>query len=385
MGIMALRAAGGSRFMRKKKSRFSLDFLNRPINRGIFHIKAKKVGQSPGTLIHVGKQKVERPLLSVIDYDQGTFQVYPDLAIDDILAFKESRTVSWINLSGIHDISVIERFGARFDIHPLALEDILNTHHRPKIEEFDHYSLIILKMLFFDETTQSIDIEQVSIILGDNYVITFQEREGDVFDGVRERLQRSNGRLRQRGSDYLTYALLDSIVDSYFHILEKVGDRLAILEEELIDNPGKDSLAKVHHYKRELMLLRKSVWPLREVISELHKEESDRITEGTQIYLRDLYDHSVQVLDTVEIFRDSISGLQDLYMSSVSNRMNEIMKVLTIMASIFIPLTFIAGIYGMNFENMPELHWRWGYPAVWLVMGTCLVGMIIYFKRKNWL
>lgn len=371
--------------MGRTEPRSKLDTLNKPRSRGTFHVKAKKVGQSPGTLIHVGKQKVEHPLLTVIDYDRETFQTYHDLGIDDTLAFKDSKTVSWINLSGIHDVSVIERFGTRFAIHPLALEDILNTHHRPKIEEYDAYTLIILKMLFFDEKTQSIDTEQVSLVLGDNYVITFQEREGDVFDGVRERLQRSNGRIRQRGGDYLTYALLDSIVDSYFHILEKVGDSLALLEDELISNPGQEALGKVHHYKRELMLLRKSVWPLREVISTLYKEDSERITEGTQIFLRDLYDHSIQVLDTVEIFRDSVSGLHDLYMSSVSNRMNEIMKVLTIMASIFIPLTFIAGVYGMNFDYMPELHWRWGYLTVWLLMFGCLIGMVKYFKRKNWL
>ena len=215
-------------------------------------------------------------------------------------------------------------------------------------------------MLFFDDATQTIDAEQISLILGPRYVLTFQEREGDVFDAVRGRLQRSNGRIRQRGSDYLAYALIDSIVDSYFHILEKVGDNLAQLEEDLLINPEQSTLGRVHHYKHRLMLLRKSVWPLRDVIGELYKEESPMIREDTQVFLRDLYDHTIQVLETVEIFRDTVSGLQDLYMSAVGNRMNEIMKVLTIMASIFIPLTFIAGIYGMNFEFMPELHTRWG-------------------------
>ena len=221
-------------------------------------------------------------------------------------------------------------------------------------------------------------------MLGPHFVLTFQEREGDVFDGVRDRLKRSNGRIRQRGPDYLAYALIDSIVDSYFHILEKVGDHLAQLEDDLINNPDQNILAKVHHYKRELMLLRKSVWPLRDVISELLNEDSAFIQEGTQVFLRDLYDHTVQVLDTVEVFRDTVIGLQDLYMSAVGNRMNEIMKVLTIIASIFIPLTFIAGIYGMNFEYIPELKWRWGYPAVWLVMLAAVVGMLAYFKRKKW-
>ncbi len=308
-----------------------------------------------------------------------------DITIVEAAQCKETGTVSWLNLSGIHDISVIEQFGQHFDIHPLALEDILNTQHRPKVEEMEGYALIIVKMLFFDEQTQAIDSEQVSLILGRNYVITFQEREGDVFEGVRGRLQRSHGRIRQRGPDYLAYALLDSIVDSYFAILEKVGDRLTLLEEELTRNPDQTALAKIYHYKREILKLRKSIWPLRELINELYKEEPAFITEGTRVFLRDLYDHTIQVLDTIEIFRDTVTGLQDLYMSAVGNRMNEIMKVLTIMASIFIPLTFIAGIYGMNFEYIPELKWRWGYFAVWGVMVVCVAGMLVYFKRKKWL
>ena len=239
-------------------------------------------------------------------------------------------------------------------------------------------------MLFFDDDTQSIDAEQISLILGPRYVLTFQEREGDVFDAVRGRLQRSNGRIRQRGSDYLAYALIDSIVDSYFHILEKVGDNLTQLEEDLLINPEQSTLGRVHHYKHQLMLLRKSVWPLRDVIGELYKEESPMIREDTQVFLRDLYDHTIQVLETVEIFRDTVSGLQDLYMSAVGNRMNEIMKVLTIMASIFIPLSFIAGIYGMNFEYIPELKWHWGYFAIWGVMLGCVAGMVLYFRSKKW-
>ncbi len=367
------------------KNILNLDFLKRPITTELFGIKAKEVGLSPGSLIHVGKQKIEKPVISLVDYDQKSLDTKTNITVGEATAHKETDTVSWINLSGIHDISLIERFGQRFGIHNLALEDILNTQHRPKVEEMDGYSLIILKMLFFDDETQSIDAEQISLILGPRYVLTFQEKEGDVFNGVRERLQRSNGRIRQRGSDYLAYALIDSIVDSYFHILEKVGDNLAQLEEDLLNNPEQSTLGRVHHYKRQLMLLRKSVWPLREVISELNKEESPLIREDTRVFLRDLYDHTIQVLDTVEIFRDTVSGLQDLYMSAVSNRMNEIMKVLTIMASIFIPLTFIAGIYGMNFEYIPELKWRWGYFAIWGVMISCIIGMLVYFKRKRWL
>ena len=369
-----------------KKSRlFKLDFLNKPLSRELFQVKAKQIGLPPGTLIHVGKQKAERPIISLVDYDQENYQTRTDISIEEATAYKETETVSWINLSGIHDTRLIERFGQNYGIHNLALEDILNTQHRPKVEELEGYSLIILKMLFFDEEARSIETEQISLILGPRYVLTFQEREGDVFEGVRDRLQRSNGRIRQRGSDYLAYALLDSIVDSYFHILEKVGDHLVALEEELLSDPTQSALGQIHHYKRQLMLLRKSVWPLREVISELYKEEPDYISEGTRVFLRDLYDHTIQVIDTVEIFRDTVTGLQDLYMSAVGNRMNEIMKVLTIMASIFIPLTFIAGVYGMNFEYIPELKWHWGYFAVWGVMITCIAGMTLFFKRKKWL
>ena len=367
-----------------KKKLLNLDFFKLPLTTEIFGIKAKEVGLPPGSLVHVGKQKVDKPSISLVDYFQDYFDTRTDITIEEATASKETETISWINLSGIHDTSLIEMFGQKFGIHNLALEDILNTQHRPKVEEMEGFSLIILKMLFFVDETQSIEAEQISIVLAPKYVLTFQEREGDVFDGVRGRLQRSNGRIRQRGTDYLAYALIDSIVDSYFHILEKVGDNLTQLEEDLLINPEQSTLGRVHHYKHQLMLLRKSVWPLRDVIGELYKEESPMIREDTQVFLRDLYDHTIQVLDTVEIFRDTVSGLQDLYMSAVGNRMNEIMKVLTIMASIFIPLTFIAGIYGMNFEYIPELKWRWGYFAIWGVMLGCVAGMVLYFRSKKW-
>lgn len=346
--------------------------------------RAKQVGLAPGTLVHVGEQKVDRPVLDFFDYDPGMIDVRHDVSIDDCLALKLSSTVSWINLSGIHDIPLLEKIGQHFELHPLVMEDILNTQHRPKLEEHEGYSLIILKMLEFDEETEQIGAEQLSLVLSSHYVLSFQERPGDVFDGLRDRLMRSNGRIRHRGTDYLVYGLLDSIVDSYFHILEKLGDRLALLEEQLIVQPDQECQHRIHHYKRELLNLRKLVWPLREVISELYSGEAQLIEETTTVYLRDLQDHVVQVLDTVELYRDTVSGLLDLYLSSISYRMNEVMQVLTIMASLFIPLTFIAGIYGMNFENMPELKLTWGYPAVWLVMLICVGGMLIYFKRKKW-
>ena len=350
----------------------------------MFTVKAKDIGLSPGSLIHVGDQKLENPVISAIDYSPEHIERLVDISTKEAARFKVNDNVSWINLSGIHDIDIIKQIGQQFDIPDLALEDILNSHHRPKLEEREDFCLIILKMLFFDENTQSIMAEQLSLVFAKQYVITFQERETDIFNGLQNRLQRSNGRIRQRGTDYLTYALIDSVVDSYFHVLEKFGDHIAQLEEDLLTNSNQAALERIHHYRRQLLLLRKSMWPLREVIGELYKEESPLVREETLVFLRDLHDHTIQALDTVELFRDTISGLQDLHVSLISNRMNEIMKVLTIMASIFIPLTFIAGIYGMNFDYIPELKWRWGYFAVWVVMLGSVAGMLFYFRRKRW-
>lgn len=350
----------------------------------MFRSRAKKIGLAPGTLVHVGEQKIAHPELTIIDYDESHITRQDDVTIDDCLPLRTTPTVSWINLYGLHDIGLIEKLGQGFEIDSLALEDILHTDHRPKFEERDDYTLVILKMLSFDEEEGRVISEQFSFILGAGYVLSFQERPGDVFSGVRERLNRKSGRIRSRGADYLVYALIDSVVDSYFHILESIGDRLILLEQDLLDNPTQECLSRIYMFKTELLLVRKSIWPLREVIGEMRRDESARIEPTTQVFLRDLYDHTIQVVDTVEIFRDTVSSLLDLYMSSVSNRMNEVMKVLTIMASIFIPLTFIAGVYGMNFEIMPELKWRWGYAGVWVVMICTFVGMITYFKRKRW-
>ncbi len=350
----------------------------------LFRSTPKKVGLSPGTLIHVGEQKVERPYLSYIDYTAENYRARKDVSLDECLELKSADSVSWINLDGIHDVSQVEAFGQAFDLHPLTLEDILDTGHPPKFEEFDNCALIITKMFYFDEQTSRIEAEQISLVLTAENVLTFQERPGDVFDGVRDRLKRKSGRIRQRGADYLAYTLIDSVVDSYFHVLEKIGDRLDYLETELIAQPSQDLLQQVHQMKGQLIFLRKAVWPMREVVGNLLHSESTLLEDSTNVFLRDLYDHAIQVLDIVESFRETASGLVDLYISSVSQRMNEVMQLLTIMASIFIPLTFIAGIYGMNFELMPELKWRYGYPMVWGLMLACVVGMLWFFKRKKW-
>jgi len=293
--------------------------------------------------------------------------------------------VTWINIDGVHQLEIIEKIGELFKIHPLVLEDIVNTGQRPKMEDFVDYIFLTLKMLRYFEGEKETKTEQVSMILGSNFVISFQESEGDVFDPIRERLRADKGRIRKMGADYLAYALMDAVVDNYFTILEKLGEGIEDMEEELVVNPTLETLQAIHHLKREMIFPRKSVWPLREVINRLERWESSLIKKSTSIYLRDLYDHTIQVIDSIETFRDVLSGMLDIYLSSVSNRMNEVMKVLTIIATIFIPLTLVAGIYGMNFRFMPELETSVGYPIVLLLMLCIGVLMISYFRKKRWL
>jgi len=345
----------------------------------------KKLGLSPGTLIHIGDQKIGEVKMSLMNYDPGQLLEKELTSIEDAFPYKDAPLVTWINVDGLHDLEIIEAIGRHFGIHPLTLEDIVNTGHRPKAEDFEDYDYIVLKMLTYNEDQNHITAEQVSFILGPHYLISFQETEGDVFNFVRERIRKAKGRIRKSGSDYLVYALIDAIVDHYFLVLEKIGEKIELLEEDLLADTQTETLQSVHHLKREMIFFRKQVWPIREILSTLMKEEASLIQETTQIFIRDLYDHTIQVMDTIESFRDVLSGLQDLYLSTVSNRLNEVMKVLTIMATIFIPLTFIAGIYGMNFEYMPELKWPWAYPALWTLLIAIFVIMIFWFKRKKWL
>jgi len=346
---------------------------------------SEKGGLPPGALVYIGEQKVEEVVITLFDYDRERYEEKELKSVEECFPYKDTPTVSWINIAGIHQVEIMEKIGNHFGIHPLAIEDILNTGHRPKMDDMDDYLFIVLKMLNYNEEDDEIDAEQVSIIIGQNFVISFQEKEGDVFEPVRERIRKNRGRIRKMGADYLAYALLDSIVDNYFTILEKIGERIESLEEELVENPSTQTLQEIHSLKSGMIFLRKSVWPLREVISELERGESPLIKETTVIYLRDVYDHSIQVIDTVETFRDMISGMLDVYLSSISNKMNEVMKVLTIIATIFIPLTFLAGVYGMNFKYMPELEWYQGYFAVLCVMVVIGIGMVIYFRKKKWL
>ena len=337
--------------------------------------------------MHIGEQKTEYSRIKAIHYGSEQFSEQESTAenLAELAKQRSSDTVLWVNLDGLHQIPVIERFGSVFNIHPLVLEDILNTHQRPKMEDFEDYLFIVVKLLHLDEEKDVLWDEQVSLIIGEDLVLSFQEVEGDVFDGVRDRLRSSKGRIRKLGADYLAYALLDSVVDSYFVLLEQLGERIEILEDELVEEPVPETLQTIHRMKREMILLRRAVWPLREVVSGLQRDDSGLISETTGVYLRDLYDHTIQVADTTETYRDIISGMLDLYLSSMSNRMNEIMKVLTIMASIFIPLTFFTGIYGMNFDYMPELKWHWGYPMLWLFLISVAVGLWLFFRKKKWI
>ncbi len=347
--------------------------------------RSKKAGLPPGTLVYTGEQQVESVRITIIDYDEQHVQERQVASTEECLPFRATPTVTWINVDGLHDVSVIENLGKAFDLHPLLLEDVLSTAQRPKFEDYEKHLFVVLRMLHFGDDLPTIETEQVSLIVGPNFVLTFQERVGDVFDVVRDRIRSGKGRVRRFGADYLAYSLLDAIVDSYFAVLEKVGEKIEDLEEELVSDPNQTTLRRIHGLKREMINLRRSIWPLRELVNGLQRSESTLITKSTSVYLRDVYDHTIHIIDTIESYRDMISGMLDIYLSSVSNRMNAVMKVLTIIATLFIPLTFIAGVYGMNFEHMPELRWRYGYAVVWAVMIVVAAIMLVYFRRKRWL
>jgi len=348
--------------------------------------RSKKAGLPPGTLVHIGEKRAGEPKITLIDYDEANFQERDVKTVEECFSFREKPTVTWINVEGVHQVEVVEKLGNCFGLHPLVLEDILNTDQRPKMEIYGDYIYIVVKMLYGSDPNRLVEAEQVSLILGSNFVISFQEgKEGDVFNPVRERIRSGKGLIQKMGSDYLAYSLIDTIVDNYFLVLESLGERIELLEEELVAHPTTTTLHGIQKFKNEMIFMRRVVWPLREVISGLGRKESPLIKETTEIYLRDVYDHTVQVMDAVEVYREMLSGMLDIYLSSVSNRLNSVMKVLTIIATIFMPLTFIAGIYGMNFKYMPELEWRWGYPAIWLIVMIIGISMLIYFKKKKWL
>ena len=347
--------------------------------------KPKNIGLAPGSLVYVGDKEKNPITVTLFDYKSEHFAEKKINNLDELVTYKTSDTISWINIDGVHDVNILESIGKLFDIHPLTLEDILNTNQRPKVDEYPDYLYIVLRMFFLEEKDKSLKNEQVSLILTKNFVITFQEDAGDVFDPVRERIKKPGTKMREYGTDYLSYALIDAIVDSYFHILEKLGEEVEFLEDNIVLNPTKNDIQTIHLLRREMILLRRAIWPLREVIATLQRNEIDFIDEKTQVYLRDVYDHTIQVVDTIESYRDMIVGMLDTYLSSTSNKLNEVMKVLTIISTMFIPLTFLAGVYGMNFKSFPELGYDWMYPwGFWAFTLILIIGMFVYFKHKKW-
>ena len=347
--------------------------------------RSHKTGLPPGTVVHVGNKSDAPVKLMVMHFDEEHFVEYETSDIEACLKSIQQPGVTWLNVAGLHDPDLIETLGERLTLHPLVLEDIANTSQRPKVEDYEEFFFIVLKMLEYEQTEGQVQVEQVSLVLGENYLLSFQEDESDVFDSVRTRLRNGAGRLRKLGPDYLAYSLIDAVIDNYFIILEQVGDEIEAIEEQVSSHPEQRPLPEIYRLKREMIALRRAVWPLREVIAALQHSESPLIQPGTVIYLRDVYDHTIQIMDTVESMRDLLSGMLDVYLSVLSNHMNEIMKVLTVFSTIFIPLTFLAGVYGMNFRHFPEIDWPFGYAFFWLMCGAVVILMLLYYRRKRWL
>lgn len=347
----------------------------------------RKAGLPPGSLVYVGERgRQDRVKITLFEYSEKFCREKTCADIGEALAsFAEKDTIKWLDISGVHKPDIVGALGEHLAIHPLTQEDILNTEQRPKAEEYPGYLYIVFRMIYSGRGDDKLKFEQLSILLGAGYLVTFQEAEGDVFDPVRERLRTGNGRVRKMGADYLAYLLMDSVIDNCFIILESFGEKIENIETVLLENPENTTLHRIHSLKWNLLFMRKSIWPLREAVNNLIRSESELVGQATLVYLRDLYDHTIRIVDIIETLRDLASGMLEIYLSSVSNRMNEVMKVLTIIATIFIPLTLVAGIYGMNFEFMPELHYRWAYPAVLILMLTGGLGMLGYFRRRKWL
>ena len=346
---------------------------------------SKTVGLSPGTLVYVGEQAVEKTRIRILDYDEARVEEKELKSVEEAFPYKGKPTVTWISIDGIHDKDVIEKIGSHFNVHPLLLEDIMNTNQQPKLEDFGDYLFIVLKAVSRGEKDGDVRTDQVSLIVNRDVVISFQERESPVFDAVRERIRAGKGRHRKCATDYLAYSLIDAVVDHYFVIMEKLGEDIETLEDRLVGDPRPRTLEGIQKLRKEMLIFRKSVWPLRDVVLHLERSESALVYKTTEIFFRDVYEHTIQVMDTIETYRDMLSGMLDIYLSSVSNRLNEVMKVLTIIATIFMPLTFIAGVYGMNFQYFPELHWRYGYGYAWGLMILIVAAMLSYFRKKKWI
>ncbi|MCG3775409.1 MAG: Cobalt/magnesium transport protein CorA [Nitrospira sp.] len=345
--------------------------------------RSRKTGLPPGTLVHIGENKQAKVTILAFNYAGSRCDERQDLSVDE-LAPPTDESITWVDVWGVHKMDILESFGKQFKLHPLLLEDIANTDQRPKLDDYETCLFLVMKMLSVTDR-QEIVVEQVSLVLGPNFVLSFQENGADVFTSVRDRLRGGKGRLRQSGADYLLHALVDAIVDRYFEVLEVLGEKIEALQDLVVSHPKPETLRQIHALKRQLMFLRRAVWPLREAANNLSRSESPFLQETTKIFFRDAYDHVVQIVDTIETLREMVSAGLDIYMSSITYRSNAVMKVLTIITTIFMPLTFIVGIYGMNFEYMPELKWEWGYPLVLGLMVAIVIAMLGFFKGKKWI
>jgi magnesium transporter len=347
--------------------------------------KKKPAGSSPGSVVYVGSEKTAPVSITRMRYSAQGSESPVVITPAECRPEPGQSGVVWYTVDGVHNVEILKTLGENFGLHPLVVEDIGNTTQRPKLEAFDQYYFLAAKMISYDAKTARVQTEHISLVYGEGFVLLFLQDPGDLFAPIRQRIESGKGRIRSNGADYLVYAIIDAVVDYYFHVLEEVGERLEKLEDEVVVRPTISTLRAIHHMKRELIALRRSIWPMREVVNVMVRDESSFVSSGVKIFLRDLYDHTVHVIDSVETMRDIITGTLDIYLSSVSNRLNEVMKVLTVMSSIFIPLTFIVGIYGMNFHYMPELEWHWGYPAVWVAMISISISLMMLFKRKKWI
>jgi magnesium transporter len=350
-----------------------------------FRRRSQKAGLPPGSLVYTGDQIESKTRITIVEYDEQQVQTEVFTSWDACPIVADKPGVTWIDVSGIAEVGHLERLGECFKLHPLVLEDILNVDQRPKIEDYEDYLYIVLKTISSQAQIDEIVAAQISLILGPNFVLSFHEDSEDLFKTIRERIITAKGRIRKAGADYLAYALMDLIVDNYFVALEQFGDQVEFMEEEVVRRAVPATLQTVHHLKNHMIILRRTLWPLREVIGRLERRESPLIQETTAVYMKDVYDHTIIAIDTVETYRDILSGLLDIYLSSVSNRLNEVMKVLTVIATIFMPLTFIVGLYGMNFKHMPELEWHYGYYGCLAFMALLAGCMVFYFKKRKWI
>lgn len=355
--------------------------LNLPKEEG-----SRKVGLPPGSLVYIGPDRSFKPVITLFNYTSGGYVEKTIDAIEECLPYKDEKSVTWINIDGVHQVELIEKIGNLFELHPLLLEDVVNTHQRPKADEFDDHLFTVLRMLTYDVKQKCIVSEQVSIVLSKRFVISFQEDiEGDIYDPIRDRIRDNKSKIRDFGSDYLVYRIMDVTVDHYFVLMEELGERIELLEEEILKKPTTAILEKIQDLKSDILLMRRSVYPLREVLGSLSRDDNKLIMKKTQKFLRDVHDHTVQMIETLEMFRETVTGLKETYHSQLNIEMNKTIRTLTIITTIFIPLSFIAGVYGMNFRHMPELDWKYGYPAVMSIMGIALLLMLYYFRRRKWL